>query len=81
VKNYASIEECSFRNHFNHLLQLLVLHKSASILKGIFQYSLMREEADALSFYATKTVLVSPKWFWSDQIDLDLTIMIWSQPK
>ena len=21
---------------------------------------------------------VSPKWFWSDQIDLDLTIMIWS---
>ena len=22
-----------------------------------------------------------PKWFWSDQIDLDLTIMIWSRPK
>ena len=35
----------------------------------------------ALSFYVTKTVLVSPKWFWSDQIDLDLTIMIWSRPK
>ena len=34
----------------------------------------------ALSFYVTKTVLVSPKWFWSDQIDLDLTIMIWSRP-
>ena len=33
---------------------------------------------DALSFYVTKTVLVGPKWFWSDQIDLDLTIMIWS---
>ena len=32
----------------------------------------------ALSFYVTKTVLVGPKWFWSDQIDLDLTIMIWS---
>ena len=31
----------------------------------------------ALSFYLTKTVLVGPKWFWSDQIDLDLTIMIW----
>ena len=30
----------------------------------------------ALSFYVTKTVLVGPKWFWSDQIDLDLTIMI-----
>jgi hypothetical protein len=35
----------------------------------------------ALSFYVTKTVLVGPKWFWSDQIDLDLTMMIWSQPK
>ena len=28
---------------------------------------------NALSFYVTKTVLVGPKWFWSDQIDLDLT--------
>ena len=36
---------------------------------------------NALSFYVTKTVLVGPKWFWSDQIDLDLTIMIWSRPK
>ena len=35
----------------------------------------------ALSFYVTKTVLVGPKWFWSDQIDLDPTIMIWSWPK
>ena len=35
----------------------------------------------ALSFYVTKTLLVGPKWFWSDQIDLDLTIMIWAQPK
>ena len=26
-------------------------------------------------------VLVCPKWFWSDQIELVLTIMIWSQPK
>ena len=32
----------------------------------------------ALSFYVTKTVLVGPKWFWSDQIDLDLTIMIFN---
>ena len=32
----------------------------------------------ALSFYVTKTVLVGRKWFWSDQIDFDLTIMIWS---
>ena len=36
---------------------------------------------NALSFYVTKTVLVGPELFWSDQIDLDLTIMIWSQPK
>ena len=35
---------------------------------------------NALSFYVTKTVLVGPKWFWSDQIDLDLTIMICSWP-
>ena len=35
----------------------------------------------ALSFYVTKTVLVGPKWFWSEQIDLDLTIIIWSRPK
>ena len=35
----------------------------------------------ALSFYVTKTVLVGPKWFWSDQIDLDLTKMKWSRPK
>ena len=34
------------------------------------------EKSNALSFYVTKTVLVDPKWFWSDQIDLDLTIMI-----
>ena len=38
-------------------------------------------EINALSFYVTKTVFVGPKWFWSDQIDLVLTIMIWSQPK
>ena len=40
-----------------------------------------RSKFNALSFYVTKTVLVGPKWFWSDQIDLDLTIMIWSRPK
>ena len=39
------------------------------------------QKNNALSFYVTKTVLVGPKWFWSDQIDLDLTIMIWSWPK
>ena len=36
---------------------------------------------NALSFYVTQTVLVGPKWVWSDQIDLDLTIMILSRPK
>ena len=35
----------------------------------------------ALSFCVAKTVLVGPKWFWSDQIYLDLTIKIWSRPK
>ena len=34
-----------------------------------------------MSFYVTKTVMVGAKWFWSDQIDLDLTKMIWSRPK
>ena len=38
-------------------------------------------DTNALSFYVTETVLVRPKWFYSDQIDLDLTIMIWSRPK
>ena len=28
----------------------------------------------------TKTVLVGPKWFWSDQIDLVTTKMNWSGP-
>ena len=37
--------------------------------------------AYALSFYVTKTVLVGPKLFWSDQIYLDVTIVIWSRPK
>ena len=55
----------------------------------IISYGFVRADAEAesrqvsdltyaLSFYVTKTVLVGPKWFWSDQIDLDLTIMIWS---
>ena len=34
--------------------------------------------SNALSFYVTKTVLVGTKWCWSNQIDLDLTIMIWT---
>ena len=38
-------------------------------------------QTTALSFYVTKTVLVGPKRFWSDQIDLDLIIMILSQQK
>ena len=35
------------------------------------------KKSNALSFYVTKTVLVSPKWFWSDQIDLDPTNSFW----
>ena len=38
-------------------------------------------EINALSFYVTKTDLVGQKWLWSDQIDLDLAIMIWWRPK
>ena len=41
-------------------------------------YSIWRDFEQS---YVTKTVLVGPKWFWSDQIDLDLTLMIWSRPK
>ena len=37
--------------------------------------------SNALSFYVNKTVLVGPEWFWSDQFNLDLTIIIWSRPK
>jgi hypothetical protein len=42
---------------------------------------LLHQLNNALSFYVTNKVMVGPKWFWSDQIDLDLTIMIWSRPK
>ena len=48
---------------------------------GLAKYQLRILDTNALSFYATKIILVSPKWFWSDQIDLDLTIMIWYWPK
>ena len=42
---------------------------------------LHRQYINALSFYVTKTVLVGPKRFWSDQIVLVTTKMKWSQPK
>ena len=41
----------------------------------------MKIGSNALSFYVSKTVLVGPKLIWSDQIDLDLTIIFLSQPK
>ena len=53
----------------------------SSMRKHFFLIPLSKTNSSALSFYVTKTVLVGTKWFWSDQIDLDLTIMIWSQPK
>jgi hypothetical protein len=63
----------------------MLYHGQSNLLKGIVIWSIAAQslvrKTDALSFYVTKTVLVGPKWFWSDQIDLDLTIMIWSQPK
>ena len=59
-------------------------HKMCSTyyLSGHLEFTCCNQgNSYALSFYVTKTVLVGPKWFWSDQIDLDLTIMIWSRPK
>ena len=74
--------------HFKKTLNVKTKKKSRSqILQnttciGNFEENIDRlQENDALSFYVTKSVLVGPKWFWSDQIDLGLTIMIWSQPK
>ena len=79
-----------------HLHLLLIFHAlkialgPGSLLGGIDKKPFRREGisicfqmffSHALSFYVTKTVLVSPKWFWSDQIYLHLTIMIWSRPK
>ena len=38
-------------------------------------------KSNALSFYVTKTVLVGPKWFWSDQQnEMVTTKMNWSGP-
>ena len=51
------------------------------IQKGFRLICDIPKDTNALSFYVTKTVLVGPKWFWSDQIDLGLNIMIWSRPK
>ena len=70
------------KNHENYLIK-----SNAAILKSNNTLNVENSFTDysryiyALSFYLTKTVLVGPKWFWSDQIDLDLTIMIWSRPK
>ena len=42
----------------------------------IMIYVIFPFQINALSFYLTKTVLVGPKWFWSDQIDLYLTVLV-----
>ena len=67
----------SFKN-FDEMVQVVLCQ-----INYIFchNYPKLQRMIFALSFYVTKTVLVCPKWFWSDQIDLDLTIMIWSRPK
>ena len=67
TKNFPTfhIENCAAKGSFEYQIVVPIL-----ILSTI-------QEAYALFFYVTKTVSVSPKWFWSDQIDLDLTIMIW----
>ena len=60
---------------------LFLPEHSIHILKNIVKPLNLELGFDALSFYVTKTVLVGPKRFWSDQIDFDLTLMIWSRPK
>ena len=59
----------------------MVKSKSICLDKNHFGSAKTVLVTNALSFYVTKTVLVGPKWFCSDQIDLDLTIMIWSRSK
>ena len=65
----------------------LAQKQKANIVQAVQdRFALSEEKVDpdsiqsmyALSFYVTKTVLVGPKRFWFDQIDLDMTIMIWS---
>ena len=57
-----------------------LVRKNSIMSLGIFAAA-MKVAVIYLSFYVTKTVLIGPKCVWSDQIYLDLTIMIWSQPK
>ena len=65
-----------FRKYIDFLIKINTLKENYNFVrKGIMS------DPYALFFYVTKTVLVGPKWFWSDQIDLDLTLMIWSWPK
>ena len=66
---------CVWKNYKNHPPKLYRLITKSISKRQRTLYS------NALSFHVTKTVLVSPKWFGSDKIDLDLTIMIWSRPK
>ena len=74
----------SFCDFANHKVSLALSKCLSKWINWIYPYRVSRilsfemEGSTALSFYVTKTVLVGPKWFWSDQIDLDLTIMIWS---
>ena len=68
-----------------HLIDVTILvgktQRSIDAHKLVLASTVSTVNTYALSFYVTKTVLVGPKWFFSDQIDLDLTIMIWSRPK
>ena len=62
-------------------LMRLRMPAGLNLFKLYFKIFQNCDNSNALSFYVTKTILVGPKWFWSYQIDLDLTIMIWSWPK
>ena len=68
----------------NHIIRGHKVTTKAKRLGGgggqCYQMELSKLAVYALSFDMTKTVLVGPEWCGSDQIDLDLTIMIWSRP-
>ena len=65
----------SVSNPINHLGSIWY-HTELSDVPYSQNRFLQQDGSNALSFYVTKTVLVGPKWFWSDQIDLNLTLMI-----
>ena len=73
--------ELNFEGSFHGVFSMNIIHGPYCKCFQTKQLWVGKQGYNVLSFYVTKTVLVGPRWFWSDQIYLDLTIMIWSQPK